>query len=183
MQFLKHTIWKTEYFFITLHTICKVKDQVSTTFSHISRLMKDRIRQIMESKKMTQKEFASELCIAEGTLSSVFTGRTRPTNHLVNAIHERFPEVNILWLMFGEGEMLQKHSGTSGGDVSIGEQPDDNGSRNVTGVQQDMFSSDATAASVSQPIHEIVKYIDKPQRKITEIRVFYDDGTFETFFA
>ena len=28
---------------------------------------------------------------------------------------------------------------------------------------------------------EIVKYIDKPQRKITEIRVFYDDQTWETF--
>ena len=26
-----------------------------------------------------------------------------------------------------------------------------------------------------------VKYIDKPQRKITEIRIFFSDGTFETF--
>lgn len=26
-----------------------------------------------------------------------------------------------------------------------------------------------------------VKYIDKPQRKITEIRIFYDDQTWETF--
>lgn len=30
-------------------------------------------------------------------------------------------------------------------------------------------------------VREIVKYIDKPQRRITEIHVFYDDGTFETF--
>jgi hypothetical protein len=26
-----------------------------------------------------------------------------------------------------------------------------------------------------------VKYVDKPQRKITEIRIFYDDQTWETF--
>ena len=32
----------------------------------------------------------------------------------------------------------------------------------------------------NQP-HENVKYIDKPQRKITEIRIFYDDQTWETF--
>ncbi len=32
-------------------------------------------------------------------------------------------------------------------------------------------------------IRETVKYIDKPQRRITEIHVFYDDGTFETFSA
>ena len=27
----------------------------------------------------------------------------------------------------------------------------------------------------------IVKNIDKPQRKITEIRIFFDDQTWETF--
>ena len=33
-----------------------------------------------------------------------------------------------------------------------------------------------------QPIvRETIKYLDKPQRKITEIRVFFDDGTYETF--
>jgi hypothetical protein len=26
-----------------------------------------------------------------------------------------------------------------------------------------------------------VKYIDKPQRNITEIRIFFDDQTWETF--
>lgn len=29
--------------------------------------------------------------------------------------------------------------------------------------------------------HAEVKFIDKPQRKITEIRIFYDDQTWETF--
>jgi len=27
----------------------------------------------------------------------------------------------------------------------------------------------------------IVKYIDKPERRITEIRIFFDDQTWETF--
>ena len=30
-------------------------------------------------------------------------------------------------------------------------------------------------------LREIVKYVDKPQRRITEIHVFYEDVTFETF--
>ena len=29
--------------------------------------------------------------------------------------------------------------------------------------------------------HEDVKYIDKPQRRVTEIRVYYDDQTWESF--
>lgn len=136
--------------------------------------MKDRIYQLMKYQGMSQKEFASTLCIAEGTLSGIFTGRTRPTNNIVNAIHECFPRISINWLMFGEGEMLLDGSSSQPSDMAA--------------EQSDLFASgttpsaevNSTPASAPQ-IQEVVKYIDKPQRKITEIRVFYDDGTFETF--
>jgi hypothetical protein len=32
-----------------------------------------------------------------------------------------------------------------------------------------------------QPVKEVVKIIEKKPRKIVEIRIFYDDGTYETF--
>ena len=136
--------------------------------------MKDRIYQLMKYQGMSQKEFAATLCIAEGTLSGIFTGRTRPTNNIVNAIHECFPHISINWLMFGEGNMLLDEASSQAADAAS--------------EQSDLFTS-ATAPSTevnSTPspapqIQEVVKYIDKPQRKITEIRVFYDDGTFETF--
>ena len=130
----------------------------------------------MKYQGMSQKEFASTLCIAEGSLSGIFTGRTRPTNNIVNAIHECFPHVSINWLMFGEGEMLLDDVSSQTPETSSG--------------QSDLFAPGTTPSSevISTPsavpqIQEVVKYIDKPQRKITEIRVFYDDGTFETFSA
>ena len=136
--------------------------------------MKDRIYQLMKYQGMSQKEFAATLCIAEGTLSGIFTGRTRPTNNIVNAIHECFPHISINWLMFGEGEMLVDGASSQPSGAASG--------------QTDLFTPDLSPSSEvnSTPtpvpqIQEVVKYIDKPQRKITEIRVFYDDGTFETF--
>lgn len=39
--------------------------------------------------------------------------------------------------------------------------------------------SSRPAASSAEKV--LVKYIDKPQRKITEIRIFYDDQTWESF--
>ena len=136
--------------------------------------MKDRIYQLMKYQGMSQKEFAATLCVAEGTLSGIFTGRTRPTNNIVNAIHECFPHISINWLMFGEGDMLLE--GASSQDAG------------TTSEQTDLFagatspSSEVNSSPSPAPqIQEVVKYIDKPQRKITEIRVFYDDGTFETF--
>jgi len=32
-----------------------------------------------------------------------------------------------------------------------------------------------------EPIREEIKILDKPQRKVIEIRVFYDDQTWDTF--
>lgn len=173
--------------------------------------MKDRIRQLMLDKGMTQKTLASELCIAEATLSGIFNGRTRPTHLTVNAIHERFPEVNISWLMFNEGDMYSSeassNSGQSALDTSKKEMdfPTDlfadtafasaaeeaSNDAKETASQNDGRHANAPvqgangnmpAAEVSAPqIKYIEKYIDKPRRKITEIRIFFDDGTYETF--
>ena len=100
--------------------------------------MKDRIFQFMKQQGMSQKQFASELCVAEATLSSIFTGRTRPTNALVAAIHERFPEVSISWPMFGEGDMYAGEYGLmpkslSGGSSSSGSSSGGNKSSGSSG--------------------------------------------------
>ena len=68
--------------------------------------MKDRISALMKHMGMSQKDFANEICISPGTLSSIFSGRNKPTLNTLNNIHERFPEVNMDWLMNGKGEMF-----------------------------------------------------------------------------
>lgn len=141
--------------------------------------MKDRILQLMKEKGMSQKQFAGELCIGEATLSSIFTGRTRPTINITNSIHECFPEVSIPWLMFGEGEMYNTSSSNEAhkSDEAVRVQSDD--------VVPNLFSmgmmEDKHPSTPQNSVREVVKYIDKPKRKITEIRVFFDDGTYETF--
>ena len=70
--------------------------------------MKDRIKKIMEMQRTTQQDFADQLKIAPATLSSIFTGRTRPTLAIVDAIKSRFPQISTDWLMFGKGDMLVK---------------------------------------------------------------------------
>lgn len=139
--------------------------------------MKDRIYQLMKQQSMSQKEFANELCIAEGTLSSIFSGRTKPSNNIVYSIHERFPEVSISWLMFGEGEM----NGTNASTSSLVSPSTPTPSANST--TPDLFQGATLQPTLQPQVKEIIKYTDKPQRKITEIRVFFDDGTYQTFGA
>ena len=143
----------------------------------------------MENQHLTQQAFADKIQISPASLSSIFNNRTNPTLAHVNAIRTAFPSINVTWLMYGEGEMFAPaNSGNN------------NAGKPTTTVQQTMidfdFDSPQPDASTShvnqerpQPVYqpaerkevEVVKIVNKPQRQISEIRVFYDDQTWETF--
>ena len=149
--------------------------------------MKDRIISLMKQMGMSQKVFASEICISEGALSSIFSGRTKPTLNTVNNIHERFPEVNISWLVDGKGEMFNSAvpnfipSETNEG-ISLNVQPQMTGIPVQTSFIEQLVKPQQATSQNPFSVSE-TKNIDKPMRRIAEIRVFYDDGTFETFSA
>jgi len=137
---------------------------------------------------MTQKVFAQFTGISEGSLSGVFNGRTRPTIQMIDAIHEHLPKVSVLWLMYGTGPMYldEAPSGDSSA-LDDGEGVPYNVDGQVPSSHPTLFGEQGTvdgmsAASPSPEVSKtVVKYIDKPERKITEIRIFYDDQTWETF--
>ena len=168
--------------------------------------MRNRIRELMEKKGMSQKIFAHELKLGEATVSGIFNGRTNPSMATVQAIHNRFPEVSVQWLMFGDGEMFNNDTEASGQPRSSNagtEQDlttdnlsasghDDYANGFFANIPADgQHAAPAAAVSVTQggatgqeqasQIKVIEKYLDKPQRKIKEIRIFFDDGTYETF--
>ena len=153
--------------------------------------MKDRIRQIMESQHMTQQVFADYIQQSPATLSSIFNGRTRPTLNIVEAIKKKIPNISTDWLMFGAGEMYLPQNEAS--------DQEENASNGPLQIQNPMLDFDAIPSPTPQNgVQQLsnsnsvrntrldlerqeVKTLDKPQRRITEIRVFYDDQTWETF--
>lgn len=147
--------------------------------------MKERIERLMKSQGMLQNEFAKAIGISAPSLSSILNGRTSPTNYTVQAIHRRFPEISIAWLMFGEGEMMINSSddtSTSGaGEPGESDRRPESPAATNNDDDRSALNHDQGCPQEVVTVREIVKYVDKPQRRITEIHVFYDDGTFETF--
>lgn len=152
--------------------------------------MKDRIRQIMEAQHMTQQTFANFIGMSAASLSSIFNNRTKPTLNTVEAIKSKIPNLSTDWLMFGRGSMYEddnKPASTApGGESSAAnEQHTDfggNGSNDLFGGAAE--PKPQTYAPQQQPVQAVkpeIRYVERPQRQITEIRVFFDDGTYETF--
>lgn len=164
-----------------------VKSSKNHVFYPISS-MKDRIRQIMESKHMTQQVFAQFIEMSPASLSSIFSGRTRPTLNIVDAIKKKIPDINLEWLMFGTGEMFQQNSP----NPTLSEDP-------MESVQEPMLHFDAHSSTTPQSIPSTTHYSSgvrntppengrqeskislQTTRKVIEIKVFYDDQTWDTF--
>jgi DNA-binding XRE family transcriptional regulator len=142
----------------------------------------------MESQHMTQQVFAQFIKISPATLSGIFNGRTNPSLNIVEAIKNSLPSISTDWLLFGNGPMYI--------DVSKGESVASTGGSDDSKEAMLDFETPSTAPSIAsqtggfvQGVNStpknmeqfVVKNIDKPQRKITEIRIFFDDQTWETF--
>lgn len=144
--------------------------------------MKDRIELIRQHEGMSSADFAEAIGVARATVTHILQGRNKPSLDVMLGIHKRFPDVNLDWLLTGKGEMFGKE---------------------VKNYQPDLFSSVENRVNVpidterneyarekrvepaysvpDLPVKEVVKYIEKPIRKITEIRIFFDDNTYEIF--
>lgn len=137
---------------------------------------------------MTQQVFAQFIKISPATLSGIFNGRTNPSLNIVEAIKNSLPSISTDWLLFGNGPMYI--------DVSKGESVASAGGSADSKEALLDFETPSTAPSIAsqtggfvQGVNStpknmeqfVLKNIDKPQRKITEIRIFFDDQTWETF--
>ncbi len=148
---------------------------------------------------MTQQVFADFIGLAPATLSSIYNERTRPTLSVVEAIKKKIPNISTDWLMFGSGDMYitdesaaQPSDGSALSYDNAGQMnhpipsspmldfdhPQSSDPQMTTPTPHTFNSVKSTRPEMSQME---VKVIDKPQRRVIEIRVFYDDQTWDTF--
>ncbi|MBQ8128572.1 MAG: helix-turn-helix transcriptional regulator [Prevotella sp.] len=160
--------------------------------------MKDRIRQIMESQHMTQQVFADFIGTTPATLSGIFNDRTRPTINIVESIRKKFPDISLDWLMFGQGDMYKTPPTKEPDLFSQAEvasaaplsqsQPVPSVTTPSAQTPRTAFSApsapvnlDSVRSTLKETIQEEMKNIDKHKRHVLEIRVYYDDGSYESF--
>jgi transcriptional regulator with XRE-family HTH domain len=163
--------------------------------------MKDRIKQLMEAQHMTQQVFADFLGINPATLSGIFNDRTKPTLNIVEAVKKKFPDINLDWLMFGAGSMFRQTSAPANAAKPSEQSPQTPRQQQPTELwsQEAMidFGNSVSPTPSLQPQtgshynsvrntrqdygREDLKIFDKPTRRVTEIRVYYDDQTWESF--
>ena len=148
----------------------------------------ERVKLIMEHNELTSGEFADKTGIQQSTLSHFINGRNKASLDVVTKIHQAFSDVSLNWLLYGQGEMLQDYR-EGNGVSSYGPTGSPYSEKNIdkaypsTSGGSTIEGFGAIAPILAQSHRESVQHREpaKPPRRITEIRVFYDDNTYETF--
>ena len=149
--------------------------------------MKERIQKIMQREAMTAGMFAEKIGISPASLSHILSGRNNPSLDVMMKIRKTFDYISWEWLLEGVGEMEYPSSMTdSRNDVLLdGFQMDENPIFATNGTEDSKNRKEIGGKNPSydskDSVIEHVKYIELPSKKITEIRIFFDNGTYETF--
>src|SRR5688572_2817110 len=69
--------------------------------------MLQRIIAILENKGLSATGFADTIGIARPVMSHILSGRNKPSLEVVQKILKAFPDLNVAWVMLGEGQMLR----------------------------------------------------------------------------
>lgn len=145
--------------------------------------MKERIIQIMQREGLSNADFAEKIGISTSSLSHIFNGRNNPSLDVVMRIHKACPYININWLLYGEGSMEEKKTVDVASDLfsQASENLEFPSNRPTVGDFRKEIPSSELVYAPKEIVREEIKYIEKPLPKITEIRIFFDNGTYQTF--
>jgi len=128
----------------------------------------ERLRKLLSYYEISAAGIAEVLGIQRSTISHLLSGRNKPSLDFVLKILKHYPEVELYWLINGQGEFpVNKQS------VVKDQEP----TPYIATQQKISFENDTVD---SQPAGIPVK-LPESQKLIDRIVIFYKDGTFSHY--
>lgn len=157
--------------------------------------MVNRIFTFIENQHLTPTEFADKIGVSRASISSIKTGRTQPTLSLVEKIKQRFPEIDINWLILGEGDAPIANRSESEIELFSDDEVKTEIEITQTSSNDDTTANEYQAVYIAETPRKIeeepqvvnqetnvpVQSTSERKRSVKKVILLYDDGSFEEF--
>lgn len=175
-----------------------------------------RLKKYMEYSGLSSSQFADRAGIPRPTLSQLFNGRNKSddsvrkiSSELLKKLHDAFPDLNIMWLLFSDGDMVSNENNEFSEPENAPKKSEfTHYNSDNHEIQQQIFFDDdfhefSPKKSIPQPqtsnnVNLLVadnpindssipgKNQTEPKhsvniKKVQSIMIFYDDNSFEIF--
>ena len=158
----------------------------------------ERIQEIIRAKNLNNIQFCSITGISPASLSHITSNRSKPTLTILRNVINGFPDINPEWVMMGTGPMFrngEQHFNENEDDfrdfaenkendklpLLFDDDLQDNQQPIIKQVKPNVWPNQNNNANIEDIVKKTLTVVQKPQRKIVEVRIFFDDGTYETF--
>ncbi|MGM9743545.1 MAG: hypothetical protein ACI3ZC_10850 [Candidatus Cryptobacteroides sp.] len=165
--------------------------------------MNTRLEQFLSAENLSQSQFADTIKVARASVSHILAGRNKPGWDFLTSMMKHFPDLNLEWLMTGNGKMYKSasmkpvtpektdkaeeypglFSSVSPSPARMQSQdehqvPDRSYSfQKLTETENSRQEAEFSREKRQDLPQSPIQVIDN-QRKIAKIMVFYDDNTF-----
>jgi transcriptional regulator with XRE-family HTH domain len=119
----------------------------------------ERLKIVMDYYELSAALFAEKIEVQRSSISHILSKRNKPSLEFVLKVLHVFPEVDLFWLLNGDGKFPKENKGSTPTPSSQTNIKDQDWKTQM--VKNDVFDQDA--------------------EKIDRIVVFYSDGTFKNY--
>ena len=146
--------------------------------------MRERLLELMNQLNMSPTQFASAIGASRTTIQHIMSGRNEPSLKIITSIYETFPSVDIKWLLKGEGAAFTNQSQIT--DYPLFENDENHFFQNevrneIKNSNLDRQNSPKNTKQKTDNKKNTLNLTSNLNKKIKEIVVFFEDGTFEKF--
>ena len=166
--------------------------------------MNKRLEQFLSAENISQSQFADYIGMERASVSNVLSGRNKPSFKFIQNTMERYPTLNIEWLILGKGKMYYRDSQQTAMDTPPATEMPPKNDKTETGDQtirrkesygsgsdgndehcssSNLFSDnqlDELTQSTLNVRHSAVPLHSQPgARRVSKLIIFYEDGSYE----
>lgn len=128
-----------------------------------------RLKKILDYYSLTSSTFADTIEVQRSSMSHLMSGRNKPSLDFVLKIVDKFPDVDLYWLLNGEGNFPKKKS-----TVTIEEKQESNDKVKIT--TPSLFNQNTPDTNKVPNTQFSVN-----TKKLIKVVLLYNDGSFEEF--
>ena len=129
-----------------------------------------RIEKILDYYSLSATAFSEAIDFNRSTISHLISGRNKPSLEFVMKVVQKFPEVELYWLLNGKGVFPSEENFSNSPSASISRTTKTESSNLLKVLQKE------TETSQLSPRNS-----EEKQKEIDKIVIFYKDGSFKAY--
>ena len=132
-----------------------------------------RLQKIMNYYEINASTLADSLGVLRSSISHLLSERNKPSLDFVLKITEKYPEIDLYWLLYGKGSFPKEEPR---------EEPKEKlPPKKVTPITPPEIPFPPIESAQEKPIEKNVSLKDIPKKGVQKIIFFYKDNSFEIF--